>query len=862
MTSRSLFVGHSIHGYLARLLLAFMILITSTGHAQTVAPESDYEEISVFMFISGMGVLDVPAYIRDDKLFLPVVDIFSFFKIAVNPSSDYDSISGFFIDPEATYLIDRNHNIITYKGKLVELDSGALIRTETNLYLRSDYLGKIFGLNCTFDFHSLSVTLKTDLELPLIREMKLEQLRKNIRKMKGEIQPDTIIPRNFPGFHFGMTDWGFTASQMTHEKPYNRIDLGFGGTVLGGETNIFLNYNSNTGFDERQQNYYWHFVNNDLKILKQVTVGKISAGGNITLNGPVVGVNVTNTPTTFRRSFCSYILSDYTHPGWIVELYVKNVLVDYIKADASGFFSFEVPLVYGNTLVKLKFYGPWGEQQSRELNINIPFMFVPPKHLEYSLGGGIVEDRKSSRFGRISLNYGFTKWLSGGVGAEYSSTIPTNPVVPMMNISARIASNLMVSGDFMYGVRGRGTLSYLAPFGLSAELNYVSYSRTQQAVLTTYLEDRKLSFSFPFRIVKMPFFLRMNVDQFILPNSSYFLTEFLLSGSVFGISTNLTTFGVFSGVTGTNINSQLSLSYRFGIGLIATGQAQYDFSEQKIIYIKAGLEKNIFRNGNVSLSWEENVASRFRNIQIGLRYDLPFAQTNFTSTIGNRSSSFIESAKGSLMADAANHYVGVNNTASVGKCGLIILGFLDMNCDGKRDPDEPKIGGLNIKVSGGRMVANQKDSSIRIFDLQPFIHYFVELEGTSFNNVSWRLTNKTFRVTTNPNQFRLVEIPVSVFGEAAGMVYLTERGALRGLSRMMVEFFNEKNVQIGKVMTEADGYFSFPSLTPGTYYVRLDPEQLRKLKLKQTGGEKKITIEKSHDGDFATDLDFYLGQEQ
>jgi hypothetical protein len=36
----------------------------------------------------------------------------------------------------------------------------------------------------------------------------------------------------------------------------------------------------------------------------------------------------------------------------MVELYVNNILVDYKRADASGFFTFEIPLIYGTTNVK------------------------------------------------------------------------------------------------------------------------------------------------------------------------------------------------------------------------------------------------------------------------------------------------------------------------------------------------------------------------------------------------------------------------------------------------------------------------------------------------------------------------------
>jgi hypothetical protein len=43
-----------------------------------------------------------------------------------------------------------------------------------------------------------------------------------------------------------------------------------------------------------------------------------------------------------------------------VELYINNVLIDYIQADANGFFPLTL-LMYGRTEVSLRYYGPWGE---------------------------------------------------------------------------------------------------------------------------------------------------------------------------------------------------------------------------------------------------------------------------------------------------------------------------------------------------------------------------------------------------------------------------------------------------------------------------------------------------------------------
>ena len=367
------------------VLLNFFPLIV---HAQN---EPQYDEISVFLNIQNFGGTEIPAVIVNETVYLPVTDIFSFLKIKNNPSAQLDSITGSFINPVAIYSIDNIHHQIRYQGKNYPLISNDLIKTETNLYLKSSLFGQIFGLDCTFSFRSLSVNLSSKLELPLIREMRLEQMRTNISHLRGEVKTDTTIARKFPAFHFGMADWSIISNQQFPGGTDTRVNLVLGTVIAGGEANALLNYDNTTPFTEKQQQYQWHFVNNDQPALRQVTAGKIYTTSTSSIFDPVVGIQFTNTPTTYRRSFGTYTLSDITEPNWIVELYVNSVLVDYIKADGSGFYKFEVPLVYGNSAVKLKFYGPWGEERIKEQNMSIPFNFLPPKEFEYNLSGGLVE---------------------------------------------------------------------------------------------------------------------------------------------------------------------------------------------------------------------------------------------------------------------------------------------------------------------------------------------------------------------------------------------------------------------------------------------------------------------------------------
>jgi len=62
----------------------------------------------------------------------------------------------------------------------------------------------------------------------------------------------------------------------------------------------------------------------------------------------------------------------------------------------------------------------------------------------------------------------------------------------------------------------------------------------------------------------------------------------------------------------------------------------------------------------------------------------------------------------------------------------------------------------------------------------------------------------------------------------------------------------------GRTLTEADGYYSFLGLTPGTYFVKVDDGQLRKLNMTADPEFHKIVNTGSVDGDLEGGLDFVL----
>ena len=158
---------------LSRWIHIFILLLTmlSATIPMVAQEELQYDEIPLYVKVPYIGVAEIDAVIRGEELFLPVTGLFDFLKIKNATSEDLETVSGFFIKPDDTYTVDRINNRIVFGDKTFNLEEGDLIRSETNLYLKADYYGKVFGLDCKFSFRDLTVTIETKLELPSIREM-------------------------------------------------------------------------------------------------------------------------------------------------------------------------------------------------------------------------------------------------------------------------------------------------------------------------------------------------------------------------------------------------------------------------------------------------------------------------------------------------------------------------------------------------------------------------------------------------------------------------------------------------------------------------------------------------------------------
>lgn len=814
---------------------------------------TECEEVPITLHVEYLGQTELLSFICEKNTYFPIVALFDFLKIKNVATNDFSGIEGFILNKEDYFIIDIDKKQILYKGKTISLEATDYIQTRTTFFLDSKRIEEIFGLKSAFNFRTLSASLIPDFELASVRIARQEQMRENLKNSQRVFTADTTFLNERKFFDFGTVAWNLNAMQTTDGNRFNHLNLGAGGMVAGGDLRAHLNIHSDRKFSSRDLFYQWKYIDNANKSVRQTTLGKIAPQSISSIFNPVVGIQLTNAPTYINKSFGTYLLSDYTQPGWMVELYINNVLVDYFEADSSGFFFFNVPLMYGTTNVNLRFYGPWGEEEVSERNIHIPFNFISAGELQYTISSGLVENGHNDMFAQARANYGITNSINIGVGIEYLSSHSQEPVIPFLNTSLRLPANMMLSGEYYHKVGYKGNFNYLSPSQLRLELNYSKFQKEQVAISFSYLEERKATLSFPIKMGNYSATSRLTFRQNVTRNNTFTNMEWLLSGRAFGQRFNITSIAYYNDFIKPVISSRLSTAIRFHQKLIFSPTLEYDYKTNQVTSINGEIRTQIFKKINLRTSYNHNFRFDHFHLNIGVNFELNFSRLSFNMSTNNKTTSFLQSGSGGLIFNPSEDYYKFTDRSDIGRGSIFFKPFLDLDGDGKRDNDEHFIEGVKIHSSSGGIIERLANGTTTISGLEPYLTYHFKVDGGGLNRIAWRIENKTMNVFVNPNQIKVIEIPVKVVGEVSGYIYVSDKG----IGGIKINIYSAAKELLFTVMSEADGYFSYFGIPSGSYVASVDAKQLSNLNLKAKA-ELPFRILNTEEGQFLDTLEFYL----
>lgn len=812
------------------------------------------EEIPLQVVVPGLGSTMMPALVDANGILLPVADLFAWLQIRVDPVENSESLRGYLMSEDREYEIDPLLSVVTVEGNRERLSSNDIVSMDGRVFIRSDRFGPLFGLECVFDPRALEVRFIRNNDIPALRA----NLRAALRPEGLENDDPASVPVDREVYpspalgNLGALDWGVTAVTMRDGAFSRTFTLDFGGELVGGsvESSILLSDVDNPSW--RSTTARWRRELELPSVLPQeIQLGSIGR----TAAGPLLGGRITNRKTAGRRAFGTYVISDRTEANWTVELYLNYQLVDLVKTDQTGQYRFEIPLWYGTTRATLKFYGPYGEERTYQRVIIIPYTFLPAGEIEYTGTAGLIAEESAMTPGANgSASVGVTSWLTVGAGLDWERRGMSRDLTQSYSMALRIGDNFLCEGSYSPSNLADGSIGIVLPFRSSLDLSW----RTD-LTQTVDQDDFRAVLDVPVASILGSATLTGNYRT--IGPSSYCRLGGGLNGSIFGLPLSISSTVEWSGAEMMDLASargRFAASFFLPMGTMLRPIVEIDWLNGKTL--ATSLEGNITVAGGATLygSVARLTESGLVIGSMGLRLDLPFTHFSSNAVLSGSGTITRSNVSGSIRMDADQGTMLVRGESSIGRGGLTIRPFLDLNNNDAKDENEPLLPGTSLAINGGIVTASLSDSLIRVVDLQPFVPYILTVSETGFENLNWRPRYATWRVKTLPNVFQAIDIPIIVTGEVEGSVVRMKDGEAEGVFGLRVHFTDVRGDTVATIVTEQGGGFLYIGLPPGEYRAALDGSQLDRLRLECDGTAIPVTINATSEGDLVEGLKFVV----
>lgn len=770
--------------------------------------------------------------VKEDTFYFPLSELFRLLEINYNLSIDKKLFSGFFIEEDSIYSFNFAKLVYEDRIKSFPIKKNDFVLTPLEIYVKPDLLKKSFGFLFDFNFSELTIKLNTDKYLPVYNRIKREYSYSYI--YKEIVTPDYIFSAKRSLFHGFLFDY-FVSSNFTKGlPPFYNYNVGFGGIILGGNTEIGLNGSINQKYNSINDYIYkWSYILNK-KNITQISLGTFEYNG--LQQSSIEGVSITNEPIEPRKNFYNYVITEQCGPNWTVELYVNNKLIDVTKADANGFYHFKIPLNYGTSFIHLKYYSPTGKYLSTKKIFQIPIKFIPPGEFNYifNLGRVIFNNNLIAQLGGT---YGFKDWLTSSVGVEFLKNNDQKFFSFYTDLNARLSSsylfNLLLAPQVYY------KFSFNALFYSQTTVNILATKYFKNYFYNPFnlTEDLQLDFFSPIDFKNFSFNIGTNVKfqnsneiknkhfafnlgtrtEYVNPTISYKL--FYSKNTKYLVNQSYLTYGLIL-----PLRMLDKLSKHLKANLLGA-QFNYDITRNKLVQYNIIYSVDFLNESRLEVIYN-NIANSGSYLQCGLVVNLPFVKTwsNITST------SVFTNFYGAFAYDYELSKYSFYNRTQVGKSAIICRLFIDKNGNNKFDDDEILISDGDIFLDTPCAVEREKDGIIKIRELNPYTTYIIKVKE-NIRNPFLVPVYKTIAFQTEPNSSKIIDIPfyeaVEVYGNVTLLLNDNTKRLLNGI-RIILENLNNNSKLIAT--TFSDGSFYLLGVKPAKYKIYIDPEQLKSLK--------------------------------
>jgi len=803
----------------------------------------------------------VAAYQYRDMILVPLGYLSELIDMAITVDRGNNTAEGFVFKEERTFNLDIERSEVTISGKLSHFDPERIaVRELDDIYIDSRLLSEWLPLKLDIDLFLSQLKIISDEPIPFEKRKLREE---KIKFAKSRLQTHD---RGYPKHEDPPHNWSYPLIDQSIRVGATRdSDGNYEGTfgystfaaadLLRMESTWYLAGNEDDLFEETRVTFSKKDPNAGLLGVARATefsFGHIteSSFDHVTRStGSQPGIVVSSYPLKRQLEYDRHQFIGDLLPGWEVELYRNNALLDYQVAGPDGQYRFnDVPLLFGSNHFRLVFYGPQGQQREETYTFSLDSSLTEPGAYYYR--ASVMEDEVSGNRAVINSDLGIYKNISASFGF---ASVPLQD--PLTLNTSHDQHNYMKAGIRGFKEQIFYRADYTKDFQSGSNFDWNIQTRFGSSLIRfgeIYFQSNFESELFPasqnsikrrsnikldtfvpsatFNIIPVSF--EYNRDSFTNSMvSQRFLNRFSLNAYGYAFSNTLS----INTLTDTDdtINDTMQLSSRkLGINTrgilnyvikpeseLASIAATFDGFKLWDYFVTVGVTRT-FQSGTDTLSYSMRKSHD--------KYTLGASATY--STGGVVSANLTLSAGIGREPQSGKWQTEYRPYASNGSVSAQV--YLDENANGIKDPDEKGLKDISLRINGSTIPQKTDDQGIAfITGIETYREMDLDISVQSLEDPLWNPTVKGKRLLLYPGHTTTVDFPIVITGEIDGTVFADLNNREQAVSGVIVELLNLDGKVIQQTKSEYDGFYLFSKIPLDTYTVRVSPDQIEKLSL-------------------------------
>ena len=815
------------------------------------------------------------AYGTRGGVYLPFGALTRFLDLAFAVSDDGHFASGWFLSEDRTLSINLREGRMLLAGKEIALSRGEAIAFDGELYLRAEDFAKIFPLRLTTNLRAQLVRVETLETFPFEQRLAREKARERLEGKNGAKRSD-LWPREatpWQAFAMPMTDIELRAASDSSLGTRVEGDLRLAGDLAFMTARAYLSGSSRDGLTGARIELGRR--DPDAGLFGPLRATEFQVGDVSTQALPLGlrgisgrGAAITNAPIDRASLFDAIDLRGELPEGYEVELYRNDILIESTRTPVNGQYEFlQVPVDFGTNVFRLVFFGPQGQRHEEVRRISVGDGRRKPGELVYSFGVAQKDvnllnvrdpfDAKPEDLGAWratgSLEYGLTAGLTAQMAGSWFQTGRGSSWQGSAGLRTGLAGTA-IRADF--GLQKGGGKS--AQLGIGGQLFGASYTLTH-AEYSGNFSDEVRAFSNDFLDRATEFNVNATVRlggedaPIYLPLSARARrlefadgreqTDASLKGSVrfsgvmlsktldyahtsspFGFSATSLVGGFdLATLSGSRTQYRASLSYAAKPKLelrSAAVQVDHAFDDRTLAKLIVG---HTFANDEtrVGLSAIRN----FEHFTLSFSGDYAVPSGTYSAALRLGFGFGRNPLTGRFFLDRPGLALGG---------AVAVRAYHDKNADNRFDEGDLVLPNVEFGL-GGKMVATDKQGVAMIGRLGDGVRTNYRVDMETLPDIALYPTSPGVSFVPRAGRVHVSEFPVIAHSEIEGTARFISDRTGKAVSGVRLELVAADGNVVKRVRTEGDGFYLFEQVAPGSYSIRIEPEQANRLGIALTG---------------------------